>query len=123
MAKILVIDDEELARYTVVTILRSAGHEVSEAENGDWGLRQLRSQPADLVITDIIMPEKEGIGTILELKQRHPHVKIVAMSGGGRTVNLDYLGKAQKLGAHAAIAKPFTKDELLTVVAACLDGG
>lgn len=122
MAKILVIDDEEMARYTVMKILHSAGYEVTEAENGDLGLRRLGSQPADLVITDIIMPEKEGIGTILELKQNYPDVKIIAMSGGGRTVNLDYLGKAQKLGANAAIAKPFTKDELLTVVNACLGG-
>ncbi|OFX12761.1 MAG: hypothetical protein A2516_09800 [Alphaproteobacteria bacterium RIFOXYD12_FULL_60_8] len=118
MARILVIDDEELARFTVREILESAGHTVEEATNGNEGLALQRRQPFDLVVTDIIMPEKEGIETIIEMKADYPALPVIAISGGGRTRNLDFLQIAQKMGASKIIAKPFTEEELLTSVAA-----
>ena len=85
MARILVIEDEELSRYTVRQILDRAGHEVEEAENGAEGLDRLGAGTFDLVITDIFMPVMEGIETIREIKRLYPDQKILAMSGGGGT--------------------------------------
>jgi YesN/AraC family two-component response regulator len=122
MAHILVIDDEDLVRHTLREMLESAGHRVSEAENGNEGLRRFTEAPADLVITDIIMPEKEGVETIQILLRQHPGLKVIAISGGGRTGNFDYLALAKKLGANRILKKPFRKSELLEAVDACLDG-
>ncbi len=120
MARILIIDDEELARFTVRLILETAGHEVGEAKNGNEGLTQFRSNPYDLVITDIIMPEKEGIETIIELRKDYPDLRIIAISGGGRTRNLDFLRLAGQFGAAVSLAKPFSDDELIVAVNTCL---
>ncbi len=118
MAKVLVIDDEELARFTMREILESAGHEVVEAGNGREGLELQRKDPCDAVVTDIIMPEKEGIETIVELRKDFPQITIVAISGGGRTRNLDFLGLAQKFGADRILAKPFSDEDLLAALTA-----
>ncbi|MCH8237326.1 MAG: response regulator [Proteobacteria bacterium] len=80
------------------------------------------TDPFDLVITDIIMPEKEGVETIVELKQLHPSLKIIAISGGGRTRNMDFLKLAKQFGADSILAKPFSEDELMEHVNACLSG-
>ncbi len=122
MARILVIDDEELARYTLREILHNAGHEVAEAKNGNEGIAFQKAHPFDLVITDIIMPEKEGVETIIDLKQAYPDLKIIGISGGGRTRNLDFLKLAKQFGADRTIAKPFSEDELMENVNACLVG-
>lgn len=122
MAKVLVVDDEELARFTVREILETAGHEVEEAENGVEALALQSAGPFDLVITDIIMPEKEGLETIIELKQRNPSLNIIAISGGGRTRNLDFLKLADECGADSILTKPFSEDELMECVNACLSG-
>ena len=122
MAKILVVDDEELARFTIRDILESAGHQVEEAENGVEALASQSAGPFDLIITDIIMPEKEGVETIIELKKLHPSLKIIAISGGGRTRNLDFLKLAKEFGADSILAKPFSEDELMEHVNACLSG-
>ncbi|OHC76187.1 MAG: hypothetical protein A3G18_00740 [Rhodospirillales bacterium RIFCSPLOWO2_12_FULL_58_28] len=122
MARILVIDDEELARFTLREILENAGHEVSEARNGNEGIAFQKATPFDLVITDIIMPEKEGVETIIELKRDYPGIRIIGISGGGRTRNLDFLKLAEQFGAARVLAKPFTEDELLACVNACLSG-
>ena len=98
MARILVIDDEELARFTLREILEAAGHEVVEAANGNEGTAFQRANPCDIVITDMIMPEKEGLETIVELKGEYPDLKIIAISGGGRTRNLDFLKLAGEFG-------------------------
>jgi YesN/AraC family two-component response regulator len=115
MARVLVIDDEKLARLTLRKILERAGHQVAEASTGTQGIEVFRKQPFDLVITDIIMPDKEGIETIRELKRDFPDVKIIAMSGGGRTQNLDFLKLATQYGAKAVLAKPFSQDALISM--------
>ena len=117
MPRILVIDDEELARFTIREILEGAGFEVDEAENGRIGVEKQQATPFDLIITDIIMPEKEGVETIIDLKQEFPSLKIIAISGGGRTRNLDFLKLSERFGASKLLAKPFTEGQLLEAVA------
>jgi CheY-like chemotaxis protein len=112
---ILLIDDEEPFRCVLRQVLRNAGYEVVEASNGAEGIRYFHEKPADMIITDIIMPEKEGIETIIELKKEHPDVKLIAMSGGGwYGTDIDF-DMAKKLGAHT-LNKPFALQELLDVV-------
>ena len=116
MGKILVIDDEDQIRAMLRQALESSGHEVLEAINGKEGVRIYQEQPADLVITDILMPEKEGIETIMVLKQAHPGMPILAISGGGRSGAMDFLDMARALGADEALQKPFRRAELLEAV-------
>ena len=116
MARILVIDDEELARFTLREILEGAGHEVTEARNGNEGLSFQRAQHFDLVITDIIMPEKEGVETIIEIKRDFPDLPVIGISGGGRTRNLDFLKLAKDYGADQILPKPFSESQLLDMV-------
>lgn len=120
MARILVIDDEELIRETIRMRLEQSGHEVFEAGNGAEGLRRLEEIDVDLVVTDIIMPEQEGIETIRLIRERDPKIGIIAISGGGRTRNFGFLDFAKKLGANGALPKPFTGTQLLAVVESTL---
>jgi DNA-binding NtrC family response regulator len=122
MAKILIIDDDAIVRRTLATILEDDGHEVAVAEDGRQGMALFRSGKPDLVITDIVMPEQEGIQTITEMRQERPDAKIIAISGGGRIGDTDFLKIALVLGAADAIRKPFDSEELLTIVKACLAG-
>lgn len=121
MARILVVDDEELARFTIREILEAAGHQVDEASDGRVALDVLMQVPVDLVVTDIIMPEKDGVSATIEIRQAHPDVKIIAVSGGGRTRNLDFLEMAKQYGANRILAKPFAEEELLDAVNGCLE--
>jgi len=121
MARILVIDDEELVRFTVRKALESEGHEVTEAENGEEGLTSQTATPFDLVISDLIMPVKEGVETIIQLRRDFPVLPIIAMSGGGRTKEGDLLRAAQSLGASNTLPKPFTNTDLLLCVNECLN--
>ena len=121
MANILLIEDEELVAGTIEVVLMKAGHTVTWAANGDLGLKKFDAAPADLVITDIIMPQKEGIATIRELRERSPDVPIIAISGGGRTKNYDFLRMAHKLGATEVLRKPFANAELIAMVGKCLN--
>jgi DNA-binding response OmpR family regulator len=120
MARILVIDDDCAARETIVQVLEEGGYEVTSAEDGRRGLVSFRREPPDLVITDIIMPEKEGIQTITEMRGERPDAKIIAISGGGRIGNTDFLRIARHLGAMDVIPKPFDPDDLLNRVERCL---
>src|SRR5665213_86977 len=120
MPKILVIDDDVMVRNTISKVLRHCGFEVIVAEDGVRGLASFRRDRPDLVITDIIMPEKEGIETIIEMRREHPDTKIIAVSGGGRIGNADFLSMATSLGAAAVIAKPFLPEELINQVKSCL---
>jgi CheY-like chemotaxis protein len=122
MARLLIIDDEKLARMTLRKILERAGHEVVEATNGAEGIAMYRAQRSDLVITDIIMPDKEGVETIIELKRDFPDLPLIAMSGGGRTRNLDFLKLAKQYGAARVLAKPFSQNDILEAVSATLAG-
>lgn len=114
--RVLLIDDEQMVRKIVRKMLERSGHQVTEAENGRLGLEQLKTDRFDLVITDIIMPEMEGVETLMTVREQYPDVKVIAMSGGGRTGNIDFLGAAEKLGASAILHKPFTLDSLATAI-------
>lgn len=114
--RVLVIDDEELVRDTLRRALESAGIEVVVAADGREGLKAYLANPTDVVVTDILMPEKEGIETIIELKREHPDVKIVAISGGDRAGNTDFLEMAGLLGADRIMQKPFRPKELLATI-------
>ena len=120
MARILVIDDDDTVRLSLRMSLEDAGHAVEEARDGAAGLESLKNRPVDLVISDIFMPEKEGLETIDEIRHDYADIKIIAISGGGRIDPEDYLDIAKKLGADRALFKPFdiqllvdTVDELL----------
>jgi CheY-like chemotaxis protein len=116
MARILVIDDDARTLRTIRRVLELARHEVVEARNGKVGISLYREKPADLVITDMIMPEVDGVETINKLRQDYPEVKIIAISGGGRTEPGAYLRAAENLGAVLTLTKPFGKTELLRAV-------
>lgn len=113
---ILVIDDEQLIRLQIRSALELEGFTVREAANGNEGLARIAEAVPDVVITDILMPDMEGIETILELRRQHPAIRIIAISGGGRTGNKDFLRTAHHLGADRTLAKPFGLAELLTLV-------
>jgi DNA-binding response OmpR family regulator len=116
MARILIIDDEAMIRNLLVNILEREGYETMTASDGRDGIRIFRKSPADLIITDIIMPEKEGIETIMELRRDFRDVKVIAMSGGGKVDPETYLQIAKTVGAIETIAKPFNRKELLKTV-------
>ncbi len=120
MTKILIIEDNALSQHTLRRILQSAGYDVVTADNGREGLAAFNKEHPDLIVSDIIMPEKEGIETIMEILRDHPHTKIIAISGGGRMGNTDFLQIAKKLGACDAIAKPFDPEDLIERVQSCL---
>jgi len=115
MPHILVIDDDEALRPMLGMALESKGHRVTLAENGVVGVKRYIASPPDLVITDIIMPEKEGVETIIELRNQHPDVKIIAMSGGGPRSEI-YLKMCAQLGVCCTLAKPFSLDVLTEAV-------
>lgn len=120
VARILVIDDEPQVRAMLRQMLEREGYEVLEAEEGGAGMKLYQTQSPDLVITDILMPGKEGIETILAMRKAHPDVKIIAISGGRRMGKLDILPIAQTFGAVYTLAKPFEREELLEAVQAVL---
>src|SRR4051812_5885392 len=114
--RILVVDDDASIRRTLSILLNKAGYEVFQAADGSEAVRLWRDRGGDLVITDLHMPEKDGIQTIIELLSHSPGVRIIAMSGGGQTKRLDLLGNASLLGAVLTIEKPFTIAEMIAVV-------
>ena len=115
--RVLLIEDDASVRRIVRKMLERGRHEVTEAENGRVGLDRLRDGAFDLVITDIVMPEMDGLETLIELRRHYPALAVIAMSGGGRTGNMDFLGSAEKLGASAVLHKPFTSDVLTAAIA------
>ncbi len=116
MAKILVIDDEPLVRLAVCRILELAGHEAREAANGREGLALAASWGPDVVITDILMPDMEGIETLSAIRKLAPNLPVIVMSGAGSAATLTYLKAAQRLGATHTLAKPFGVVELRRLV-------
>src|SRR5664279_2444131 len=113
MAKILVIDDEPSILLMIKKMLEKAGHEVEMALNGKEGMQIFENNKADLLITDIIMPEKEGLETIVEMRKKYPDLKIIAISGGGRISADGYLPGAKLLGANMVFQKPLIQKEFL----------
>lgn len=123
MALILIIDDEESVRLAIREMVESAGHQAVEAANGEQGIALQKESPADLVITDMIMPGKHGVDVIVELMRACPEVPIIAISGGRWRDNVDYLPIARKLGVRHIIDKPFEMSHLLEAVSECLAAG
>ena len=114
MATILIIDDEELVRVLLRSALEAAGYEVTEAVNGRQGLELYRRNPMDLVITDIVMPELNGLDMLLEMTKEFLHAKVIAISGAGGDRNV--LDVAKLLGARQTFQKPFSVPHLLGAV-------
>jgi CheY-like chemotaxis protein len=113
---IVLIDDFATIRKMMRRALEEAGHVVYEAGNGDEGLDILQWIRPDLVITDIFMPDKEGIETIIEIRKRFPGIRILAISSGGTAKQLNILGVARRLGAHSTLAKPFSPEAFISQV-------
>jgi DNA-binding NtrC family response regulator len=118
--RILIVDDDPSIRRTLEALLSRAGYEVTQASDGTEAVRLWREHGGDLVITDLHMPEKDGIQTIVELLSHTPGARIIAMSGGGQTKRLDLLGNATLLGAVLTIEKPFTISEMISLVGRAL---
>ena len=112
MKKILLTDDEEMVRYALCKYLRGQGYDVTEATNGKEALDKLGKGHFDLLVTDIIMPEVEGMGVIMEIIGSDNKIPIIAMSGGGRIGKQEYLSSAKSLGADMTMEKPLDIDEL-----------
>jgi CheY-like chemotaxis protein len=116
MADILIIDDEPGVLGVLRRILEGAGHSVAEAPNGEVALQEFEGRPADLVITDIFMPEMDGIEFLVHLRTTFPEAKVLAMSGGGLLPRDQALSDASLLGADQILQKPFSREELLAAV-------
>jgi len=120
VAHICLIEDTELIRETLKRILEKLGHTVRPATNGREGLELCSAMKFDVVITDIIMPEVEGIEVLRTIKKESPTTRVIAMSGGGRVGNMDFLKIAESLGADAILYKPVTKAEFMQALETCL---
>lgn len=116
-ASVLVIDDDVATRVMISAVLEDLGYQVFTAENGRAGLDLYAAEPADLVITDIYMPEKDGIETIISLRELAHPPRIIAMSGGGEASGMDVLRMARLLGADATLLKPISIPRMLREVA------
>jgi len=123
MPRVVIIDDEEDVRVVLQEILVRAGFEVEVAANGDEGLDLLREKSADLVITDVIMPGKDGVATVYDIRMEFPNTKIIVISGGGNLASRGYepgaiktaayLASASVVGANLTLTKPFDRQELV----------
>jgi CheY-like chemotaxis protein len=120
MSNILIVDDDDSVRLTLRVVLERNGHQVAEAVDGNAGMKALRGGSYDLVITDIIMPDCEGIEFIRAALKDQPERKIIAMSAGGRTHNTEFLDLARKTGAKAILPKPFEPEALLSAISLAL---
>lgn len=126
MASILIVDDEEDIRDALQMILESVGYDVKVSSDGNEAVKFQRKEPADLIITDIIMPGKDGVSTIKEIRQEFPHTRIIAISGGGGVHSTEYipeaitttayLAAAKEVGADLIFTKPFERMDLIKAV-------
>ena len=121
MAKILLVDDDTLVRTSLSLALEDAGHAVVQAVNGDEGLDALAREMFDVVVLDILMPEREGIETIREIRKKWAALPVLAISGGDRTGWCDFLRMARELGANDALAKPFNSTDFAVRVTRLLE--
>lgn len=124
MADILIIDDDPAVRRSLRRALEAHGHQVREAEEGGAGERALEGRPADLVVTDLFMPGKEGIETVGSLRRRHPELPILVISGGGvMTAEEGLFDVVRRLGADEVMSKPFDLDRFVEVVERLVERG
>ncbi len=121
MTRILVVDDDSQIREMLRQMLQNEGYDVVDAADGKEALKRQQEDPADLIITDLIMPEKEGIETIRDLKKEFPDIRIIAMSGGGVVGPEAYLKIARSLGAKKTFVKPIERKKLLAGIREVLE--
>jgi CheY-like chemotaxis protein len=117
---ILVVDDEPGIRELLCLMLEAAGHTVTSAEDGIEAPKVLASREVDVVITDLLMPERDGLEFITEIRKKHPKLKIIAMSGGGHIARDSYLRIAKNFGAHVLLEKPFSQAGVLEAIQTAL---
>jgi CheY-like chemotaxis protein len=117
---ILVVDDEPGIRELLCLMLEGAGHTVVSAEDGVQAPKVLAAQPIQVVITDLLMPERDGLEFITEIRKKFPEIKIIAMSGGGHIARDSYLRIAKNFGAHVLLEKPFSQSGVLGAIEAVL---
>ncbi len=122
MSTILLIDDDPRMLAMIQRILQSENYQVATAASGALGLELFRQLKPNLVITDILMPDKDGIETLREIRNLDPHARIIAISGGGRAKYRNFLEIAQEFGATEVLEKPFRREQLLTAVFRVLKG-
>ena len=122
MAKILLVEDDNLVRDMLTQVLTRAGHEVICAANGEEATTSLQTVAPDIMVTDIIMPKKSGITLISEVRNRHPNLEIIAISGGGRLDPTGYLDLSESLGASVSFEKPIDNSALLMAIDLLLHG-
>lgn len=122
MATILLVEDDELVRDMLSQVLTRASHQVVQATNGDEALLRLKEHEPDIMITDIIMPKKSGITLISEVRNNHPNMEIIAISGGGRLDPMGYLDLSETLGASVSFEKPIDNTALLMAIDLLLHG-
>ena len=122
MAKILLVEDDHLVRDMLVQMLQRASHEVESAANGEEATEILKKMHPDIMVTDIIMPKKSGITLISEVRNKHPNMEIIAISGGGRLDPTGYLDLSESLGASVSFEKPVDKSALLMAIDLLLHG-
>jgi two-component system response regulator (stage 0 sporulation protein F) len=116
MAKILLVEDDELVRDMLSQVLTRASHEVITANNGEEAAEILKKIEPDMMVTDIIMPKKSGVTLIAEVKNKHPNMEIIAISGGGRLDPMGYLDLSESLGATVSFEKPIDNSALLMAI-------
>lgn len=122
MIHVLLVDDDELFRTMLEEMVRREGYQVRAVTNGNEALHAIERQSPDLIITDILMPEKDGIELITELAQRGSHIPIIAVSGGRRAISLEFnLESAKLMGVRATLPKPFTREALRRAIAEALE--
>lgn len=121
MVRILVIDDDEDVLRILQRLLEQEGYTVVGAVDSEMGIKMQHDTPFDLIITDILMPGKEGISTISELTNQYPELKIIAISGGGDFEPYGYLDIAKRVGAHRTLSKPFTGKEILEAIESLIE--
>jgi DNA-binding response OmpR family regulator len=120
VARILVIDDDEIMNDMIVQLLSEAGYEAEGARDGGRALKLLETGSFDLIVTDIVMPESDGLETILAVRKQNKAIPIIAVSGGGRIGPEQYLLMAREFGADYVFQKPFDAEPFLAAVRACL---
>jgi len=113
MKRILVIDDEAGARQLLRRLLEREGYFIVEAKDGEEGIALFRADPCDMIITDLVMPVKDGLKTILDVREFAPRVPVLAISGGGTIAKERYLSAAGFIERVETLAKPFTREELI----------
>lgn len=116
MARILLIEDDDILRALMRKMLTRSGYEVVEAADGSYAVQLYKEHDIDVIVTDLFMPDKEGMEVIRELRQENPHAKIIAISGGSSFDSIDYLDVARLIGAAKTLNKPFGSKELLEAV-------